>query len=132
MKNLEYSLILEPNESKTYWAVEVVNLKGCYSGGETLYKAIQNAIEAIAIHIEGLKAEKIKIPKSEKNPNIILREDEWVKVGEAAKYLGISANTLKLKVLEGQIPAYRPSREYQFRRSDLELYLLESKVKLAS
>ena len=52
--------------------------------------------------------------------------DEWVKIGEAAKLLGISYNSLRKLVKEGYLKAYRVRGivGVQFRRGDV-LALLE-------
>lgn len=39
------------------------DLPGCYSAGDTLDEAFANAREALAFHIEGLREDKLTIPK---------------------------------------------------------------------
>jgi predicted RNase H-like HicB family nuclease len=40
-------------------------LPGCYSQGETIDEAMNNAREAIELHIQGLKDEGQEVPKEE-------------------------------------------------------------------
>ncbi len=51
--------------------------------------------------------------------------NEYVKVAEAAKILGVSQNTLRAWAETGIIPVHRnPANGYRlFRRTDLDIYL---------
>ncbi len=58
----QYLILFEQNEQGHYaaWAPD---LPGCISLGDTIEEAKSNIKEAIELHIEGLKAEKLPIPK---------------------------------------------------------------------
>lgn len=58
----QYLILFEQNEQGHYgaWAPD---LPGCISFGDTIEEAKSNIKEAIELHIEGLKAEKLPIPK---------------------------------------------------------------------
>lgn len=51
--------------------------------------------------------------------------DQYVKIAEAAKFLGVSQNTLRAWATEGKIPVrVNPANNYRlFRREDLEQFL---------
>jgi predicted RNase H-like HicB family nuclease len=61
MRNFSYHVILEREEQGTYSAY-VPALPGCYSQGDTLEEALQNAREAIECHIESLRKDGLPIP----------------------------------------------------------------------
>ena len=61
MQNLSYHVILEREEQGTY-SVYVPALPGCYSQGDTVEEALQNAREAIECHIESLLKDGLPIP----------------------------------------------------------------------
>ena len=55
MKNYKYTIdILPEADGKGYYVV-VPALPGCYSQGSTVEEALQNAEEAIALHVSELK-----------------------------------------------------------------------------
>ena len=58
---MNYAIAIEHEPGKAY-GVEVPDLPGCFSAGDTLDEAISNAAEAIAFHIEGLLDDGGKIP----------------------------------------------------------------------
>lgn len=49
-----YPLAIELGDDKRSFGVTVPDIPGCFSAGETLDEAIENAHEAIAFHLEGL------------------------------------------------------------------------------
>jgi MerR family transcriptional regulator, copper efflux regulator len=62
------------------------------------------------------------------------RLDEYVKVAEAARILGVSQNTIRSWAEKGKIPSTRnPVNGYRlFLRDDLEAFLAEIKNNLKS
>lgn len=60
------------------------------------------------------------------------RIDEYVKVAEAARILGVSQNTVRAWAEKGKIPSTRnPANGYRFfQRSDLEDFLKQIKASL--
>lgn len=56
--------IVHDAEEGGYW-VDVPSLPGCFSQGETIDEAMNNAREAIELHIQGLKDEGQEVPKEE-------------------------------------------------------------------
>jgi predicted RNase H-like HicB family nuclease len=61
---MEYSVVVHEAEEGGYW-VEVPALCGCYSQGETVEEALENAREAIAAYIEVLQEEGSQPPRDE-------------------------------------------------------------------
>jgi predicted RNase H-like HicB family nuclease len=49
-----YTVIIEVGDDDTAWGVEVPDIPGCYSAGDTLDEAIANAKAAIEGHLEVL------------------------------------------------------------------------------
>ncbi len=49
---MRYPIAIEPGDQKTAWGVVVPDLPGCFSAGDNLDEAIDNAREAIAAWIE--------------------------------------------------------------------------------
>lgn len=59
---MNYPIIIEKDKNSDY-GVTVPDLPGCYSAGSTLNEAIENAREAILLHIEGLLEDEEIIPE---------------------------------------------------------------------
>ena len=49
-----YPIAIEPGDDQHAFGVSVPDLAGCFSAGETLEEAIEQAHEAIKFHLEGL------------------------------------------------------------------------------
>lgn len=47
----------------------------------------------------------------------------WMNTKEAAEYLRVSVNGLRLKVWKRQLPAYKFDRHLRFKKSDLDQYM---------
>lgn len=60
---MNYPIAIEQEKGRT-WGVEVPDLPGCFSAGDTLDEAMENAREAVAFHIEGLLDEGLPVPES--------------------------------------------------------------------
>ena len=58
---MDYSVIVHEAEEGGYW-VEAPALPGCYSQGETLDDALDNVKEAIALYLEVLMDDDMRIP----------------------------------------------------------------------
>ena len=65
MKNLDYKVIIEPDEAGGY-VVSCPSFSGCYSQGETIEEALENIKEAILLCIEEIEAEGEEIPDPSK------------------------------------------------------------------
>ncbi len=51
----------------------------------------------------------------------------WMNTSEAAEYLRISVNSLRLRVWKGQIQAHKFNRLLRFKKADLDLHIRPTK-----
>ena len=51
---MRYPIVIEAGDSKHAFGVVVPDLPGCFSAGDTMDDALNNAREAILLHLEGL------------------------------------------------------------------------------
>jgi predicted RNase H-like HicB family nuclease len=56
-----YTVVIQPDDEGGY-AASVPALPGCFSQGTTIRETIENAAEAIAVHLAGLEADDDPIP----------------------------------------------------------------------
>ena len=68
---MKFNIILEKAEEGGY-NVEIPALDGCYTQGETVEEAIENAKEAIVCYIEGLE----KVNEIKSVPGVMVKEVE--------------------------------------------------------
>ena len=59
---MRYPIAIEMGNETTAFGVIVPDLAGCFSAGDTLDEAIDNAKEAITLHIDGLLDDNENIP----------------------------------------------------------------------
>lgn len=59
---IRYPIAIEIGNETTAFGVIVPDLEGCFSAGDTLDEAIDNAKEAITLHIDGLLDDNEMIP----------------------------------------------------------------------
>ena len=59
---MRYAIAIEPGDELHAFGVEVPDLPGCFSAGDTLDEAIDQVQEAIMLHIEGLLDDGQAIP----------------------------------------------------------------------
>jgi predicted RNase H-like HicB family nuclease len=67
---MKYLVIFDKAEDGTIWT-QVPDLPGCFSSGDTIEEAKINVVEAIELHIEGLRAEGRPIPKPESQADFV-------------------------------------------------------------
>lgn len=60
---MKFIIAIEPGTSKTAFGVAVPDLPGCFSAGDTVEEAFDNAREAIEAHLEVLAEEGKDLPK---------------------------------------------------------------------
>jgi predicted RNase H-like HicB family nuclease len=65
-----YTVLLTPDQDEGGYAVRVPLLPGLHTQGNTYDEAMQNAREAIAFHLECLKAEGEPIPEELAAPQL--------------------------------------------------------------
>jgi antitoxin HicB len=62
-----YQITLVPEDEGGYTVI-VPSLPGCVSYGRTVEEATANAREAIALHLENLKAHRLKVREESRRP----------------------------------------------------------------
>jgi predicted RNase H-like HicB family nuclease len=70
--NMEYTIILEPDEEGEGFTVLVPALPGCITQGRTREESVERAKEAIAAYIESLRADGEAVPE-ESQPIEVLK-----------------------------------------------------------
>ncbi len=65
-----YTIVVEPEDGGGYY-VTVPALPGCFTRGGTVEECKQRAIEAIEVHIAGLKADGEAVPDEAGAPQLV-------------------------------------------------------------
>ena len=63
MSQVEYTVILEPNQDETGYTATVPALRGCISLGDTLDEALENAKDAIELWIRMARNKGEPVPQ---------------------------------------------------------------------
>ena len=61
---MRYPVAIEPGDAKHAWGVTVPDLPGCFSAGDTMEEALDNAREAILLHAAGLLDDGEPVPEA--------------------------------------------------------------------
>ena len=128
-RDLKYSIRILNNGDDTY-SVEVPKLPGCYSTGRTKDECITHIIEAIELHLEGLK----RTPPEDLMPSIEVvcekpaADDYLISLSEACKFLDVSDATLRRYIKDGKVPAYNFGKVYKFKIQELSEFIDSSRV----
>lgn len=96
---MKYRVVVH-HEKGTAYGVSVPDLPGCFSAGDSFDEALQNVVEAIELHLEGLEEEGRGIPHASKVEDHLENKDfaggTWGFVDvDITPYLG---NTEKINV----------------------------------
>ena len=59
---MKFIIAIEPGTESSAWGVAVPDLPGCFSAGDTLDEAMDNAREAIDLHVETMIEDGENIP----------------------------------------------------------------------
>jgi len=65
-----YSIVVEPEETGGYFAT-VPALPGCFSRGATIQQCQERMVEAIEVHIAGLRADGEPVPEEVGQPQLM-------------------------------------------------------------
>jgi antitoxin HicB len=76
MRKLKYSIVLTPDEESGGYTVEVPDLPGCITEGDTVEEALAMAEEAIEGFLEVLKKDGDPIPKPSKLDVIVRKKSK--------------------------------------------------------
>lgn len=127
--DLKYSIRILDNGDDSY-TVEVPKLPGCYSTGRNKDECITHIVEAIELHLEGMK----KIPPEDPMPSVeVIQEkptsdDYLISLPEACKLLDVSDATIRRYIKDGKVPAYNFGKEYKFKLQELADFVDSTKV----
>ena len=88
-----YPIAVEKGSDTEAYGVQVPDIQGCFSAGDTFEEALENVKEAIAFHLEGLAEDGENIPLASSIDNYIDNEDYkgmvWAIVDiDVSRYLG--------------------------------------------
>lgn len=128
---LKYSIRIFNNGDGMY-TVEVPKLPGCYSTGRSKNECIANVVEAIELHLDGLR----KKPPEDPIPSIECVEKEpsfndyLLSLPEACKFLDISDSTLRRYIKDGRVPAYNFGKEYKFKIHELSDFINSTRIEI--
>jgi len=61
---MKYALVVHHDEGSAY-GVTVPDLPGCFSAGDSFDEALENVVDAIELHLEGMAEEGLDIPRAE-------------------------------------------------------------------
>ena len=75
---LNYVALIQ-KENKEYWVI-FPDFPGCVSVGKTVDEAYKNSIEALALHIDGIKEDKEQIPEPRTFDEIQKSKEDWYTV----------------------------------------------------
>jgi len=65
-----YTIVVEPEETGGYF-VSVPALPGCFTRGATIEECQERAVEAIEVHIAGLRADGEEVPEEVGTPQLL-------------------------------------------------------------
>jgi predicted RNase H-like HicB family nuclease len=65
-----YTIVVEPEEDGGYF-VAVPALPGCFTRGRTIEECREHAVEAIVVHIAGLRADGQPVPEEIGAPQLM-------------------------------------------------------------
>ncbi|MDF1827821.1 MAG: type II toxin-antitoxin system HicB family antitoxin [Legionellaceae bacterium] len=71
---MRYPIVIHKDESSDF-GVTVPDIPGCFSAGDSYDEALQNAIEAIQCHLEGLLLDNESLPVASSIDNWINNQD---------------------------------------------------------
>lgn len=71
MEDLEYSVILEPDEDGAGYTVTVPALPGCISEGETLEESLENIKDAIRLYLRMCRRKGEPVPREHVSPQMV-------------------------------------------------------------
>lgn len=114
---MKFIIAIEPGTESSAWGVVVPDLPGCFSAGDTMDEAMENARQAIDQHVEIMIEDGVTIPAA--RPLALLQADPeyagwvWAVVDvPVEKYLGPAEkiNITVPRLVLARIDAYAKSR----------------------
>ena len=109
-----YPLAIELGDEQHAFGVEVPDIPGCFSAGDTLDEAITQAHEAIGLHLEGL-AEDGELPPQPQAIASYSTQARFVDRVWAVASIDAPPTWVRPKSLTSHCPACWPSRSMTLR-----------------
>jgi len=72
-----FYLALIHKEADSDYGVSFPDFPGCIAAGETFEEAVESAVEALGLHVEGMRADGDAVPAPSRFEEIIGRADAW-------------------------------------------------------
>jgi predicted RNase H-like HicB family nuclease len=79
---MRYSIFVHKDPDSSYGVI-FPEVPGCFSAGDTMDEALQNAVEALAFHFDGLEADGDPLPQPD-SVEAILRDPKYAEDREGA------------------------------------------------
>ena len=127
--DLKYSIRILNNGDATY-SVEVPKLPGCYSTGRSKDECIAHIVEAIELHLKGLK----NAPLADPMPSIEVVDEEpraddyLISLPQARKFLDVSDATFRRYIKDGRVRVYNFGKTNKFMIQDLTEFVKSTRV----
>ena len=117
---MRYPIVIH-KEPQSDYGVTVPDLPGCFSAGETMDEALEQAVEAIECHVEGLMIHEEAIPRPKSiehhqdNPDYTggiwaLVSVDFSKLSGASRQVNITLPERLLRVVDDYAARYSKSR----------------------
>lgn len=137
---MQYPIFIHKDETSSYGVI-VPDLPGCYSAGDTVEEAINNAHEAIECHLEGLLEDGEYLPvkkpvdghldNSELSGGILVLIDvDVTKISGKAKRINITLPERLLKKMDEYIKGCGNNNRSAFLAEVAMKYMSEHKLKV--
>ena len=75
MSDIKYVALIRKEENTDYW-VDIPDLPGCVSWGETEDEAMTKFQDALELHLEGMKEENLPLPPPRSKDDILSSEED--------------------------------------------------------
>ena len=72
-----FYIALVHKEAGSAYGVSFPDLPGCVSAGDSFEDAVANAIEALGLHVEGMREDGEEIPAPRRYEDIMAADDAW-------------------------------------------------------
>lgn len=71
MEQLEYTVVVDPDEEGAGYTVTVPALPGCISEGDTLEEALENVKDAIQLYLRMCRQQGEPVPRETVTPQLV-------------------------------------------------------------
>ena len=78
-----FYIALVHKEADSAYGVSFPDLPGCVTAGDSFEEAMANAIEALGLHVEGIREDGAEIPAPSRYEAIMAAEDPWWQTEDA-------------------------------------------------